>query len=133
MVHCTRVLIVDDNVGIRTTLFRLLSKRPELQVVGIAGTGEEACYLTATQTPDVVVMDVQMPGMGGVEATRWIHSHVPHTRVLGVSAADEAVVGFDMRRAGAVDFVSKMAGMGEIVEAVRAVAHDAGKSVADGA
>jgi DNA-binding NarL/FixJ family response regulator len=125
MLGCgARVLIVDDNASVRTALYRLMSLQPGLDPIGVAESGEQACLSAAADPPDVILMDVQMPGMDGIEATRWITSHVPSTRIIGMSAADELIVGVPMRAAGAVDFVSKIDGMHRVVEAVQTAANE---------
>lgn len=77
-----RVLIADDHPLFRDGLRTLLTSAPDAELVGEATTGEEAVSLVADLQPDVVVMDLQMPGMGGVEATRRVVSGSPHVRVL---------------------------------------------------
>ena len=117
-----RLLLVDDHPLFRFGLGALLAVTPGLEVVGEATTGEEAVRLAADLQPDVVVMDIQLPGLSGVEATRQILLASAHIRVLMVTMfADDASV-FAAMRAGARGYVLKDAEKGEIVRAIRAVA-----------
>lgn len=93
----SRVLIVDDDASMRHALFRMISRQPDLIAIGLASSGEEACASAELERPDVVVMDMQMPGMDGVEATRWITQHVPRSHVVGMSAADPSIAACSMR------------------------------------
>lgn len=99
-----RVLVVDDNLAVRTALVRLLSKASGLELLDAAESGEEAVEFAVTQDAEVVIMDVSMPGIGGIEATRRLKATLPRCRVIGHSSMD----GEDaMRAAGAADFVQK--------------------------
>ena len=117
----TRILIADDNPSVRIALFRAFDKLPGVEVVGAFESGERACEVAAADAPDIVVMDVQMPGIGGEEATRWLAANVPAIRVIAISAAEATVMEPRMRAAGAVDFVSKSDGIAKLVEVVRSV------------
>jgi DNA-binding NarL/FixJ family response regulator len=114
-----RVVLVDDQPIVRSGIALLLASVPDIEVVAEAGDGLAAVSATRTHRPDVVIMDVQMPGMGGVEAT----SHIAaRTRVLVLTAfhVDEAV--YDALRAGAAGFLLKDAAPADLPAAVRAVA-----------
>jgi DNA-binding NarL/FixJ family response regulator len=119
-----RVLIVDDQAVVRAGFRTILSAEPDLAVVGEAGDGREAIRAAASLSPDVVLMDVRMPGMDGLEATRQLNSpaflHPPRVLVLTTFDLDEYV--FAALRAGACGFLLKDALPDEIVAAVRAVA-----------
>jgi DNA-binding NarL/FixJ family response regulator len=118
--NCIRVLIVDDHPGIRVGLGELLACTGDIEVIGCAVSGTEAVALAATLAPDVVVMDVGMPVMDGIEATRRILAMNPDLRVVTLTALrdrrDEAL------RAGAAAHVLKDATPDELIGCIRAVA-----------
>ena len=114
-----RVLLVDDHATVRRGLAALLNAAPDVRVVGEAADGETALTLVADLRPDVVLMDVRMPGMGGVEATRRIVRDRPGVRVVGMSMDGEAAAR-RMLAAGAVVFVPKEADAGAFLKAIRA-------------
>lgn len=117
----TTVLLVDDQPLVRTGLRALLEPEPDLEVVGEAANGEEAVTLTAELQPDVVLMDVRMPVLDGIEATRRIcASGRSQVLVLTTFDVDEHV--YDALRAGAAGFLLKDAERSDLVRAVRAVA-----------
>jgi two-component system invasion response regulator UvrY len=128
-----RVLIVDDNAELRVMLSRILSRQPGLDVVGTVESGEEACTAAAADPPDVVLMDVRMAGMGGVEAARWLKDHVPTVRVVGMSASNESPTVGAMREAGAIEFVPKTASVEQLVQVLQSAAPAGGASAASGA
>jgi DNA-binding NarL/FixJ family response regulator len=103
----TRVLLVDDHKLVREGLRQLLASRAGIEVVGEAGDGEEAVELALVLRPDVVVMDVFMPRMNGVEATRRIVEQIPGIRVIGLSMHQGDEMAESMKRAGAADYLSK--------------------------
>lgn len=102
-----RVLLVDDHRMLRQGLVELLSRDPGLEVVGEAADGEEALRQAPLLNPDVVLMDVNMPGMGGVEATRLLHIRHPGLLVIGLSMYSESHRAEEMRAAGASAYVAK--------------------------
>ena len=116
-----RVLIADDHAAFRSGLAALLATVAGLVVVGEAADGREAVAASATVHPDVVLMDLTMPGTGGIEATRQIAEQAPHVAilVLTMDADDEAVLA--AVRAGARGYVLKGARRAELVRAIRAV------------
>ena len=118
----TRVLLVDDQPLIRSALRVLIADTDDLIVVGEAGTGAEAVELVRRVTPDVVVMDIRMPGMDGIAATRRILDwpDPPHVLILTTFDDDEYV--YDALRAGASGFLVKDMALDEILAAVRVVA-----------
>jgi DNA-binding NarL/FixJ family response regulator len=117
----TRILIADDHASFRSGLGALLGTADDMTVVGEAGTGDEAVARTIALQPDVVLMDLNMPGMDGLEATRRIVDAAPHVAVLVVTMYDDDDSVFDAVRAGARGYVLKGAQRAEILRAVRAV------------
>lgn len=117
-----RILIVDDHYFIRNSLRSLLAKERYLEVVGEARDGQEAFEAVMELAPDVVVMDLDMPTMGGVEATRRILTAAPATRIIGFSIFSTEKDESAIRRAGAVEFVPKDAGVRPLLEAIRSAA-----------
>lgn len=95
------ILIADDHAVARAGLRDLIGKRPRLQVVGEAANGIEAISQAMALQPDVVVMDVSMPRMNGVDATREINRALPHIHILGLSTFDDEITERLMREAGA--------------------------------
>ncbi|HEV7281110.1 MAG TPA: response regulator transcription factor [Pirellulaceae bacterium] len=112
-----QVIIADDHESLRTLLGRLFSHYADLEIVGLAGTGEEAIALAGEHRSAVVVMDADMPGIGGVEATRRLVEASPGARVIGYSARENAHV---MRGAGAISFVCKGSAPNVLLDAIRA-------------
>ncbi|OPG14652.1 response regulator transcription factor [Microbispora sp. GKU 823] len=117
-----RVLLVDDHAAFRAGLRALLRPVEEMEVADEAASGEQALALLPRVQPDVVLMDLAMPGMGGVAATERITRDNPHVRVLVLSMADDDDAVFAAVRAGARGYVLKGARRAELVRAIRAVA-----------
>jgi DNA-binding NarL/FixJ family response regulator len=117
-----RVVIVDDHPIVRDGLRSLLSSIDDIELVGEAGTGEDAITLVDATKPDVVIMDIEMPGMGGIAATRVLAGHHPAIPVLALTmyGQDESV--FAALRAGARGYLLKGAQQQDLLRAVRAVA-----------
>lgn len=113
-----RVLLVDDHAVVRTGFRLLLQARPDITVVGEAESGEAACQRYIELSPDVVVMDIAMPGMGGIEALRRIRAHDPQARVLALSAHDDPMHARRALREGALGFLSKRSAPEALLEAV---------------
>ena len=116
-----RILISDDHLLFRDGLRALLKAAPAMELVGEAATGDEAVALAAELQPDVVLMDIQMPGFSGVEATRRIVQASPHIRVLVVTMFEDDRTVFAAMRAGARGFVIKGANYAEMLRAIQAV------------
>ena len=114
------VLLVDDHSLIRVGLARLLKEDSSITIVGEAADGETAVELASRLRPDVVLMDVSMPGLGGVEATRAIKPANPEIKVIALSMHEEHELGSEMRDAGASDYVNKSRAASCIGDAVRA-------------
>jgi DNA-binding NarL/FixJ family response regulator len=117
-----RVLLADDQPLVRAGLRVLMADTPDLDVVGEAATGAEAVRLARETCPDVVVMDIRMPGMDGIEATRAITAAGASPRVVVLTTFDLDEYIFGAVRAGASGFLLKDAGLDEILAAVRVVA-----------
>jgi DNA-binding NarL/FixJ family response regulator len=117
-----RVVLVDDDALLRAGLRLLLETQADIRVVAEAGTGREAVQQCRALQPDVVLMDLRMPGMDGVEATRRLTAGAGGTRVLVLTTFDDETGMFDAVRAGASGFLLKRATPEELVTAVRAVA-----------
>jgi DNA-binding NarL/FixJ family response regulator len=116
-----RVLLVDDQVLYREGLRTLLSLHPELDMIGEAGNGEEALRLAARLRPDVVLMDLRMPVMDGVTATRCLRRDQPACRVIMLSTFDDEESRARGLEAGAVAYLLKDTPLDELVEAIRTV------------
>ena len=118
----TRVLLVDDHTIVRLGLKTLIGDQPNLEVVGEAGTAAEAVRAAERLRPDVVLMDIRMPGEGGLEATRQITARFPQTKVVMLTsyADDELVV--QAIRAGAAGYVLKQLDNAELLRAIEAAA-----------
>ncbi len=117
-----RVMLVDDHAVVRTGFRLLLQSVPEISVVGEAESGEVACTRYPDLTPDVLVMDLAMPGMGGLEALKRIRSRHPQARVLALSAHDDPVHARRALQEGALGFLSKRSAPEALIEAVTTVA-----------
>ncbi|HHS96527.1 MAG TPA: response regulator transcription factor [Chloroflexi bacterium] len=117
-----RVLLVDDQRLMREGLRTLLELEPDLEVVGEAGDGEASLEAYAALRPDVVLMDVRMPGMDGVEATRRLRERWPEARVIILTTFDDDAYVFEGLRAGALGYLLKDVSGEELAEAVRTVA-----------
>ena len=119
---CVRVVIADDHPVVRDGLSALLASVPSLAVAGTASDGREAVRAAVTLRPDVLVMDIQMPGLGGVAATAEIARAAPGVAVLMLTMFDDDDSVFAAMRAGARGYVLKGAQQDEIVRAIHAVA-----------
>jgi len=117
-----RVLLVDDQTMFREGLRTLLSVQPDIEVVGEAGNGEEALRLASLQHPQVVLMDLRMPILDGVAATRRLRSEHPECRVIVLTTFDDDETVFDGLRAGAAGYLLKDAPSEKLFEAIRAAA-----------
>ncbi|MDP9350213.1 MAG: response regulator transcription factor [Chloroflexota bacterium] len=117
-----RILVVDDNPDFRQGLCGLLLSQPDTEVVGEATTGEQAVDMAARLQPDVVLMDLKMPGINGIEATRRIALTSPHIGILVVTMYEDDDSVFAAMRAGARGYLLKGAPKIETLRAVRAVA-----------
>ncbi len=116
-----KVLVVDDHDLVRTGITRMLADIEGLQVVGQAESGEDALLLARELKPDVVLMDVKMPGIGGLEATRKLMRSQPDVRVLAVTVCEEDPFPTRLMQAGASGYLTKGAALEEMVQAIRQV------------
>lgn len=116
----TRVLLADDHAVIRHGLAEFLGRQPGIEVVGEAGDGEEAILLTDRMQPDVILMDVVMPKLTGIEATREIKARYPQTRIIGLSMYEEGEMPAAMYDAGVALYLSKMVDPDSLLAAVLA-------------
>ncbi|WP_427868733.1 response regulator transcription factor [Leucobacter luti] len=121
MAEKTRVLLVDDQELVRYGFRLVLEAEDDMLVVGDASDGEEAVHAARRLRPDVVLMDVRMPGTDGIEATRQIISELPQTRVLVLTTYDQDEFAFGALQAGAAGFLLKNTRPAELVAAVRTV------------
>ncbi|MFF2412718.1 response regulator [Streptomyces sp. NPDC058092] len=117
-----RVVLADDQPLVRSGLRVLMADHSDLEVVGEAATGAEAVQLVSDTSPDVVVMDIRMPGMDGIEATRLITAGPATTRVLVLTTFDEDDHIYGALRAGASGFLVKDMALDDILAAIRVVA-----------
>lgn len=117
----TKILVVDDHDLVRMGIARMLADVPGYQVVGDAKSGEEAVTKARELMPDVVLMDVKMPGMGGLEATRRLRQYNPKVKIIAVTACDDSLHPTRLMKAGAVGYVTKGADFTEITDAINRV------------
>ncbi len=114
-----RIVVADDHRLVRQAMEGLLRDTPDIQVVELVGTGEEALRAAREHAPDVILMDIQMPGIGGVEATRRILRSDPRMAVVMVTAHGSGPYPAHALRAGAKGYVHKGADRDELIEAIR--------------
>ena len=121
-----RILLADDHAVVRQGFRMILAAHPDMEIVGEAGNGREAVELAERLKPEVVVMDVSMPELNGIEATRRLAASTPHTRVLALSMHKDSVYVREILRAGARGYLLKDSVADDLVSAVRAVASGEG-------
>ena len=117
-----RIMLVDDHEVVRTGVKTFLDTQAGLRVVAEASSGEEALGRIAQARPDIVVMDIYMPGMDGLEATRRLTAQFPECRVLALTVHEDKQYLFEMMAAGASGYLTKHSAADELVAAIRAVA-----------
>ncbi|MCE5279330.1 MAG: PAS domain S-box protein [Planctomycetaceae bacterium] len=115
-----RVVLVDDHNVMRQGLAALLREEADMVIVGEAGDGHSAVQLVQQVHPDVVLMDISLPGMNGIEATRMIHSQMPHVHIIGLSMFEKVEQAAAMRAAGASDYLTKSGASEALAAAIRA-------------
>jgi DNA-binding NarL/FixJ family response regulator len=116
-----RLILVDDHEIVRIGLRMLLEAQPDIEIVAEASSGEEAIELAQTHQPDVVLMDVTMPGMTGMEATRQLKTSCPSAAILALTIHEEEDYFFQMLQAGASGYVPKRVAADELVRAIHTV------------
>ena len=116
-----KLLLADDHAVVRSGLRMLLEAQPDMEIVGEAESGREALQLVRQLRPDVVLMDVQMPDMNGIEATEAIKARHPETVILALTMYEEDQYFFEMLKAGASGYIPKRAAPDDLVSAIRAV------------
>jgi two-component system, NarL family, response regulator NreC len=129
-----RILLADDHAVVRNGFRMILNAQVDLEVVGEAANGREAVDLAESLQPDIVVMDVTMPELNGIEATRRVCEIAPRARVLALSMHKDGVYVREILRAGAKGYLLKDSGEGDLLDAIRAVGRGDGflsPSVAD--
>lgn len=123
-----KVMVVDDHRLVREGLVSLLRLNPEIEVVGEASGGEEAVSRARALKPDVVLMDISMPGMNGITATRLIKRELPETKVIMLTMLDQEGYVYEAVKAGATGYLLKNSGLEELVKAIKEV-HKGGASL----
>jgi two-component system, NarL family, response regulator NreC len=117
-----RILLADDHAVVRQGFKMILSAQPDMEIVGEAGNGREAVELAGQLHPDIIVMDVAMPELNGIEATRRLAASEPHSRVVALSMHKDSVYVREILRAGARGYLLKDSPAPDLLAAVRAVA-----------
>src|SRR5215469_14334585 len=117
-----RILLVDDHAVVRQGFKMILAEQPDMEIIGEAGNGREALALAESLKPDIVVMDVAMPELNGIEATRRMGEAAPHARVVALSMHKDSVYVREILRAGARGYLLKDSIDTDLISAVRAVA-----------
>ncbi len=115
------MLVVDDHELVRSGISRLLTDAKGIEVVGEAASGEEAVQFAKEHSPDIILMDIRMPGIGGLEATRKITRHNPDVQVIAVTACDDNPYATRLLQAGAAGYITKGADADEMVRAIMKV------------
>lgn len=121
--HAMRILIADDHAAVRRSLSQALKQEPDVEVVGEAQNGSSAIELARELSPDVVFMDVVMPSLGGIEATRQIHEQCPSVRIIALSVHASKAYATRMLKAGACGYVLKDGDVQELLHAADAASH----------
>ena len=126
-------MLVDDHAVVRQGIANLLADEPDIEVIGEAADGQEAVELAARLLPDVILMDMSMPKLNGVEATRIIHNDWPEIRIIGLSMFEEADRAQAMRDAGAVDYMTKSGPAEALINVIRTSVQVSNKAFRQGA
>lgn len=118
-----KILVVDDHDLVRMGIVRMLADVEGFEVIGEAKCGEDSVQLARKLSPDVVLMDVKMPGIGGLEATKKLMAIDPDIKIVAVTSLDDDLYPGRLMQAGAVGYVTKGAGFDEMIEAIRTVSN----------
>jgi two-component system response regulator NreC len=119
-----RLMLVDDHEIVRTGLRMLLEHQPDMEIVGEASTGSEVLEMAALAKPDVIVMDITLPDISGIEATRRIKQSQPGAAVVALTIHEDEQYFFEMLQAGASGYVPKRAASEDLINAIRAAYND---------
>ena len=114
-----RILVVDDHTIMLEALSQMLGKEPDFEIVGVAADGGEAVNLAEEIKPDIILMDIGMPIMDGIEATRIISKEFPSIKIIGLSMYKEDECGNEIRAAGAVGYVCKTEKKNKLLATIR--------------
>lgn len=115
-----RILIVDDYKGFRRAIRRILSLESDFAIVGEAQDGLEAIEMSARLRPDVILMDIKMPKLNGIEATKAIVKTIPAISIIGLSTYEEGEITQHLKDAGATKYINKCAPIDKLLSAIRA-------------
>jgi DNA-binding NarL/FixJ family response regulator len=126
MTRKTRILLADDHAVVRQGFGRILAAESDMEIVGEAGNGREAVEMAGKLKPEVVVMDVSMPELNGIEATRRLVKSLPYTKVLALSMHKDSVYVREILRAGARGYLLKDSSGQDLIAAVRSLAKGEG-------
>jgi len=121
MTKKVRIILADDHALLRQGTAELLQHEPDFEVVGQAANGEEAVRMAHALQPDMIIMDIRMPGLSGVEATRQIRQELPHVQVLVLTAYDDDQYVFSLLQAGASGYLLKTAPASDLIRSIRQV------------
>src|SRR3982751_6497386 len=124
MNHYISLVIADDHEIFRDGLAMMLAKQPKITLEGQAEDGKELIELVKTKNPDIVLADIKMPRMDGIEATKFLTAHFPDVRIIALSMFDEEELIVEMLEAGAKGYLLKNADKQEIIEAITCVYQD---------
>ncbi|HEU5349579.1 MAG TPA: response regulator transcription factor [Ktedonobacterales bacterium] len=122
-INCTRVVVVDDHAVVRNGIKYSLSPYDDIEIAGEAGTGEDALELCAQLNPDVVLMDLMMPGMGGMAAIAALHESHPDIKVIALTSFQEGNLVQEALQAGAISYIVKDVVVDELAKAIRLAHH----------